>query len=144
MNVINKEQLRMLDIDDTIVMHRSKHGSAALGSAERWLELQELATRQYVSLIDRITGNVIELEINKNMVRLVKEEHHRGATIIVWSRGGYEWAADVITALGLQDYVHTVMSKPLVYFDDKPVTEWLTDRVYIGPDANYKSNTYKA
>lgn len=141
MNIINKERLVMCDIDDTVVMHRSRGENAGLS---RYLLPSDLPPREYIKLVDRLTGDTLELEVNKNMVRLVKEEHHRGATIIVWSRGGYEWAADVITALGLQDYVHTVMSKPLVYFDDKPVTEWLTDRVYIGPDANYKSNTYKA
>lgn len=133
MNIIARERLVMCDIDDTLVMHRS------LPKPYSWKD-----DGNCILVRDRHTGENFILEINKNMVRLLKEEHNRGATVIVWSRGGYQWAADVITALDLQGFVHTVMSKPLVYFDDKPVTEWLTDRVYIGPDANYKSNTYKA
>ncbi len=129
MRVIKSERIVMCDIDDTLVMHR------------------DLTSGQKNSIIDvtcRATKQTFSLEKNKNMIRLLKEEKHRGATIIVWSRGGYEWAADVVTALGLEELVDTVLSKPLVYFDDKPVTQWLTDRVYIGPDENYKSNTYKA
>ncbi len=138
MRVIKSERIITVDIDDTMVMHRK----VKVG-LEAWIPGALVELGETIIVPDRITDTMIELEVNQNMIRLVKEEKHRGATIVVWSRGGYEWAADVVTALGLEDLVDTVMSKPLVYFDDKPVTEWLTDRVYIGPDENYKSNTYK-
>lgn len=128
MRILENERLVMVDVDDTIVMHRE---------FDKSIYSKVKSTR----IKCRHTGEILQLEINKNMVRLLKEEHNRGSTIVVWSRGGYQWAADVITALGLEAYVDTVMSKPLVYFDDKPVTEWLTDRVYIGPDQFYKSNS---
>ena len=69
------------------------------------------------------------------------EEHHRKGFIIVWSRSGVEWATAVVRALGLDSYVHQVMSKPVVYFDDCPVDTWMKDRVYIKPDVHYKKRS---
>jgi hypothetical protein len=56
----------------------------------------------------------------------------------VWSRGGYEWAANAVRALDLVKYVDEVVTKPMVYFDDKHVTEWLPYRVYLQPEMIYK------
>lgn len=126
MQVLKNERIIFCDVDDTLVMHRT------FDPNEEGVES--------VVVADPTSNHHLLLEVNKNMVRLVKEEHGRGGTIIVWSRGGYAWAESVVHALKLESYVHTVMSKPPIYFDDKPVQEWLTDRVYIGPDINYKSN----
>lgn len=129
MKIIKNERMIFCDVDDTLVMHKEERPGG-------W---------DNVAIVpDRVTGKDLVLLVNTAMVKLVREEKHRGATIVVWSRGGYEWAADVVTALGLEDVVELVMSKPLVYFDDKPVQEWLTDRVYLPPTAAYKNHTYKA
>lgn len=120
MKILAHEKLVMVDVDDTLVMHSVRPAGLK------------------ITLVDPYDGRSVILEINENMVRLVKEEHKRGSTIVVWSRGGYQWANEVVIALGLEDVVSLVMSKPLVYFDDKPVTDWLTDRVYIGPNTPYK------
>jgi len=97
-------------------------------------------TKPYVpvDVIDPVTKRYIRQGVNTNMVRLLREEHHRGGYIIVWSRSGWEWARNVVQALGLEKYVHEVKSKPIAYFDDTPVKKWMTDRVYIGPDEMYK------
>lgn len=126
MKVIDNERIIMCDCDDTLVMHRSFDPNAD--------------GVECVTIPDPISSQHIRLEVNKNMVRLVKEEHTRGATIIIWSRGGFSWAEAVVKALGLESYVHIVMTKPSIYFDDMPVEKWLTDRVYVGPDAKYKSH----
>jgi hypothetical protein len=119
MQVIKSEQLRMWDIDDTLVMHSEPCDES-------------------VDIHDPIDDRTITLGINAPMVRLLKEEHSRGGFIVVWSRGGYAWAQAVITALKLTDKVHLIMSKPLVYFDDSPVENWLKDRVYLHPSTKYK------
>lgn len=85
------------------------------------------------------TGDIIFGVRNDNNIRLLKEEYYRGSHIIVWSRGGARWAEAVIDALGLRQYVHDAYSKPLSYFDDKDVSEWMKDRVYFGPDERYKA-----
>lgn len=122
MTIIKNERVAYFDIDDTLVMHVDTDNIDGLT----------------VNVYDAITEEFIEMQVNRPMVRLLKEEHHRGSHIVVWSRGGYEWAANVIKALDLVPYVHTVMTKPLVYFDDKPISEWLPYRVYLPPETVYK------
>lgn len=122
MIILDKENLRMVDVDDTLVMHK----------------INGHDNKRSVIITDPLGGDKIVLYQNLAMIRLIKEEYARGATIIVWSRGGYEWAKNVVEALKLQKYVTMIMSKPTIYFDDKPVEEWLKDRVYIGPNDSYK------
>lgn len=121
MNIIIKEHTVFFDIDDTLVMH-DQNGDRL----------------DMVSIKDPVKDRNINLRVNRPMVRLLEEEHQRGSYVVVWSRGGWEWARNVIAALGLEDKVDQVMSKPLAYFDDKPVEEWLKYRVYLLPDTPYK------
>jgi hypothetical protein len=96
---------------------------------------------ELIEIDDPLSRRKIILRKNLAMIRLLKEEYSRGAYTIVWSRGGHEWATAVILALGLKSYVSQIMSKPLVYLDDKDVSLWLKDRIYIGPDTKYKHIT---
>ncbi len=120
MKVIRNEYITFWDIDDTLVMHENYH-------------------IDNVFVKDPIDNREIKLRKNLPMIRLMKEEKARGSTIIVWSRGGFQWAENVIKALKLEEYVTLILSKPLAYFDDKPVEEWLKYRVYLSPDTNYKT-----
>jgi hypothetical protein len=93
----------------------------------------------YVAVPDAVhPGEFIKGIPNYNNIRIVKEEHNRGAYVIVWSKGGNQWAADVVTALGLQNYVDIIMDKPTAYIDDLPIEKWCTDRVFIPIDTAYK------
>ncbi len=120
--IIKSEQLRVWDIDDTLVL----------------TTMETDADFPTVEVPDLIEGGTIKLKVHQPMVRLLKEEHARGSYNIVWSRSGYQWAVDVLTAIGVLDKVHMVMSKPMVYFDDSPVENWMKDRVYIQPTKLYK------
>ncbi len=91
-----------------------------------------------VLVYDAVTKKFLTMIGNEAMIRLMKEEKHRGANITVWSRGGYEWAANVVRALDLVPYVDTVMTKPLAYMDDLEISKWLKYRVYIPPTTSYK------
>ncbi len=93
---------------------------------------------EHVNVYDPIEHKLIRMRVHEPMVRLLKEEHHRGNFVIVWSRGGYEWAAEVVKALKLEDYVHLISDKPFVIFDDLPVEDWLKYRVFLPPDTVYK------
>ncbi len=118
MNIV-KIPPRPFDIDGTLVVHRSE-------------------SLYSVNVLDPLTGKTLVMGKNLAMIRLLKEEKHRGGFIVAWSRGGYEWATNVIQALELEEFVDIVMDKPLVYFDNEEVTNWMKDRVFIGPDVKYK------
>lgn len=121
MRIHKKEHVVPYDVDDTLVY-----------------AVEETQLRGEILIKDPLGGPPIEMNINRNNVRLLKEEFHRGSHIIVWSRGGYEWAKNVVEALKLTEYVSDVYTKPYVYFDDKDVSEWMNQRVWISPNARYK------
>lgn len=119
MKVHKKEHVSPFDIDSTLV-HDHKGES------------------NYIRVEDPLGGGHIKVVPNANNIRLLKEEHARGSHIIVWSRGGYQWAENVIKALKLEEYVSDIYTKPFVYFDDKDVSEWMNQRVWIDPKVRYK------
>jgi predicted phosphatase len=124
MKVTRNEYITFWDVDDTIVMHHDHGYSDAL---------------KVIDPADISCVTFIKVWPNNNMIRLLKEEKIRGSHIVVWSRGGYKWAEHVILALKLENYVDEVMTKPLAYFDDKLVEEWLKYRVYLSPETKYKN-----
>ena len=126
MQVVDNHNPVFFDVDDTLILS-SKVQPALPGLIG-------------VTVIDPITQNQLFYRRNSPMIRLLEEEVAKGSFVVVWSRGGYEWAKAVVEALKLQDKVNMIMSKPMVYFDDKDVSEWLTYRVYIAPDVRYKNN----
>lgn len=80
----------------------------------------------------------IKYQKHEPNIRLLREELQRGSICIVWSRGGWEWARNVIMALGIDHKNLLIMSKPMVYFDDVEVQDWLKDRVYLDPNKPYR------
>jgi predicted phosphatase len=122
MTITKSESINPVDVDGTLIIHTK----AYIKPSER------------VYIVDPVTGKEIVVRVNRPMVRLLKEESQRGSYVLVWSRGGWEWARNVIQALDLVPYVNHIMSKPLRYMDDSPVKKWMKDRVFIGPDEAYK------
>lgn len=120
-NVIANENIKVCDIDDTLII--TKTG---------------LLEHRHVDVLDPVNGTMLTFRVHEPNVRLIKEELQRGAHVLVWSRGGWNWANNVISALGIDSKNITVLSKPLVYFDDKDVQHWLKDRVWLDPDVPYK------
>ena len=121
MQTIRNERIIPCDVDDTLIIHNPKGMNIARAS-----------------VLDPESGRFLSMGVNEPMVKLVKEEKHRGAYVIVWSRGGYQWALNVVAALELQDYVDLILTKPMVYFDDTPVDKWLETRIYLDPETVYK------
>lgn len=64
------------------------------------------------------------IPMKKNIESLIRHAN-RGHMVIVWSKGGWEWAARVVRELGLESYVTMVMDKPWFYLDDKPADTWM-------------------
>lgn len=123
MQIIKNEQIDYYDVDGTLVIHED-HKTIPPGES--------------VQVYDAVTKKFITVRVNKPMIRLLRESKSRGAYVVVWSRGGYRWATDVIKALELTDYVDVVMTKPLAYFDDTEISDWLPYRVFIPPNVIYK------
>lgn len=121
MTIVKSEQTSFWDIDGTLILPYDKTQKQLV-----------------VEVYDAVTNKYVKMAVHEPMVRLLREERHRGGHIIVWSRGGYEWATNVIRALDLTSCVHMVMSKPMVYFDDQAIESWLQYRVYLDPKMQYK------
>lgn len=117
--VVQNENVRPFDCDGCLIVRHTESDLKA-------------------DIRDPVTGGTIRVGVNRAMVRLLQEERQRGSFVVVWSRSGWEWARNIVNALGLQADVDLVMSKPIAYFDDTPVEEWMKDRVFIGPDVEYK------
>ncbi len=123
MQIIQSEAIRPFDVDGTLILTKT---------------LQDPPGSRYVEVYDKVEDKRIVVRVHEPNVRLLLEELSRGSHVIVWSRSGYEWAKAVLDAMNIDHERLLVMSKPLVYFDDMEVTEWLKDRVFLSPDAPYK------
>jgi hypothetical protein len=121
-NLITNENPRPFDVDDTLIIHDT------YGKEGRKVYIKDPYR----------PGKECFALVNENMVTILIDEKARGNYIMVWSRGGYRWAEAVVKALELEKYVDLIMTKPVIYYDDKDVSEWLKDRVYLGPDIVYK------
>lgn len=123
MLVIRNENPVPCDIDNTLVLHNPKNPASCT----------------YVDIDDPVQkGKKITLAIHKPNVRLLLEELARGSFIIVWSKGGFQWAENVLKALGIDHKNIIILTKPKVYIDDKPVSSWMKDRVCLNPNEFYK------
>lgn len=72
---------------------------------------------------------------NEHNVNLLKRMAKKGHDIIVWSKGGANWAGAVVEALNIGRYVRIVMAKPTYYVDDlKDPAHILGKRLFINPD----------
>lgn len=127
MKIIAHNHVVMCDVDSTLVMHENPYPNLSL--------------RLFLKVPDPIEPDkFISVLPNEPMIRLLKEELAAGKHVVVWSRGRYAWATNVLIALGFKDYENlTVMSKPDAYLDDKPCEEWMGPRVWIDPNDVYKN-----
>lgn len=123
MVVTKNENISPFDVDGTLVIQRDYAD----------INQKEVCIRDPLD-----ASRMIIMAIHEPMVRLLKEEAAKGFHIIVWSRGGWGWAEAVVKALDIEQYVNEVKTKPLVYFDDLPVEQWLPYRVFLSPDSKYK------
>lgn len=120
MKTIVSEQIIMWDVDQTLVV---------------WGPIKK--GDKIVHITCPYSGKQETLRIHLGHVKILKDRHARGATNIVWSAGGYQWATAVVKALSLQPYVHLTLSKPIMYVDDKPASAILGEHLYLQPEDSY-------
>jgi len=118
--VVENEAVWGVDIDDTLLL---------------WDVPKE---GPMVTFTEPHTKDSITVPINENNIRLLKEKKARGAYIILWSQGGWEYAKTVADALGLHDYIDLIMTKPIGIIDDLEAHAWMPKAVNIPHTKNYK------
>lgn len=66
---------------------------------------------------------------HKKHIDLLKLRKEKGDKIFVWSAAGWDWALSVVKALGIEEHVDYVLSKPFYVVDDLP-TQFMHRRIY--------------
>lgn len=64
---------------------------------------------------------------NKFVIDRIKGHFMQGHVVVIWSAGGGSWGQSIIKALGLEEYVSVVLSKPQFFYDDLPAVEFLPE-----------------
>jgi FMN phosphatase YigB (HAD superfamily) len=114
--ILENDKAAFWDVDDTLIMYDWPEDKA-----------------HEVVMIGVTPEDKIAVWPHKEHIKRLTSFKARGQSVVVWSQGGWYWAKTVVEALGIQDYVDVVMTKPRWYFDDLASHHWLTDRSYIDP-----------
>ena len=101
------------DVDDTLIMWDQ--------SGTKWSDKDEVVIRPD-------SNYPVLARPHHEHIKLLKKHKQHGEVVIVWSAGGAQWAADVVRALKLEDYVDVCASKPEVYYDDMPIKVWMPSK----------------
>lgn len=118
------KQTTFFDVDDTLV---------SWNASQEDLEARGIWIQCPGSMIDIDNDGEVQyaapwaerLLPHRKHIEQLKKHKMRGHTIIVWSQGGYDWAAAVVRALNLHIYVDLVISKPTWIYDDIQPTEFM-------------------
>lgn len=113
MQVVPRDRILAVDVDGTLIDYLPP-------DAPKW---------DHVVMYGHKLFKVKRREFNISLV--IHHKEIRGYFILVWSANGNAWAENIVKTLGLENYVDLVLTKPLEYVDDKPVTEWMKNRIFI-------------
>jgi hypothetical protein len=112
---INEKPI-FFDVDSTLVMHNTDNFG------------------DFLEIEDPNTGKIKRVRKHSPHIELIKSYSARGWYVVVWSGSGGALANVVVDALELRPYIDLVMGKPLLYVDDKDVSEWMCSRIYLEMD----------
>jgi phosphoserine phosphatase len=110
MKVVNSDKIVCFDVDDTLVSDVTEKFSESIDPSNVEIKCE---------------GHTTTVKPIKENIDAIKRHKRQGQVVIVWSAAGYKWAESVVKSLNLQDYVDIVMSKPMWYYDDLPVQNWM-------------------
>ena len=108
---IPEGRIKYWDVDDTLV---------------RWRLRPEEQAYKFECRGKELIGNAIKANVEELIMQSLK-----GSYIVVWSKGGSDWAEAAVIGLGLEKYVDAIMTKPDVVYDDLPVESWITKRLHM-------------
>jgi hypothetical protein len=69
-------------------------------------------------------GTSETLAVNPQALKSLHIHFVQNHFICVWSQGGHDWCQAVVKALGLEEKVSLVMTKPKWMIDDLPPSAW--------------------
>lgn len=115
MLVFETENSIAFDVDDTLIM---------------W-DCSETPAVDTMMIKCPYDGSSRQFRPHKEHITFLKKCFGRDIKVIVWSSGGYLWAKTVVEALGLQDCVDLIMTKPNKLVDDLPSAEIFPTRIYL-------------
>lgn len=126
MITFQSNSLVFYDVDDTLVLYNDdkswgKNNKEAVRIKDPYLQINEFDEPKY-----------LYLKPNEATISLLKAHKASGKTIVVGSKGGWKWAKEVVTILGLETLVDMVMSKPDAYIDDNDATCWMGTFIAVG------------
>lgn len=107
MKVIRSDKTAWYDVDDTLV---------------KWAGKAQKGDQTICITFGPITEEFVVIREN---VESMRRHAARGHVVNVWSAGGYAWAEAVVKALGLEEIVTLVCSKPTWIIDDLEAVEWM-------------------
>jgi len=111
------------DVDSTIIEWRPSEDRKEEEGVECNWSIRSLAFDENGRLIMKEgTEEDVFIPIHSNVDQL-KEHKRRGHSVVVWSAGGAEWAAQSVRMLGIEDYVDVAIDKPSFLYDDKEFEE---------------------
>ena len=134
---INSDRISMFDVDGTLIRWLFDI------SQEEYLALKDFEANNdgllpdgYIEVENDRMGKIL-LKENKEVTNLLKHQALAGATVIVWSASGSDWADKITKALGLEKYVAITMSKPTWYNDDLHCSIWMGQWNKVGADGKF-------
>lgn len=125
MYVAENKPTAYFDVDDTLIEWKSP---SMYDIEESKNEFNTL--KKEIVIVD-FEDRKIPLFIRSSMIEELKMQATRGTLVVVWSRSGVAWAAAVVKALELEEYINVVLAKPDRYYDDKDASEWMPNRRYF-------------
>lgn len=123
MKVIENENTIFFDVDMTLIMHKNSH---------KGIPTLHQNPNGYLEIYDKRIDRTIIAEPYFPHIDILLQSKARGRFIVVWSASGHQWAKMAVEALGIQDHVDLVMTKPSAYVDDVDANKFM-NRVYIEP-----------
>lgn len=121
------------DVDDTLVMwnptqeEKEKYGIHVTCPGSKILH--------HTGVISESPSWVEFLVPHFTHIEQLKKHKARGHFVCVWSAGGWEWAEAAVKALGLEQYVDLVISKPSWTYDDLQAEQFM-------PKSQYMANVF--
>lgn len=116
--LLDTEHMVCCDVDDTLLM---------------W-DWHKYEFDNLITIEDPYTKQNRTYGIHRAHVLLIKQYKSRGYKVTVWSKGGQLHAESAVKALGLENFVDFVMTKPEKVMDDKSeVSSIVGPVVFIDP-----------
>lgn len=130
--VINKKDVALIDVDGTLIkwVEPVKYHMPYYDGGQT-INISVPSVQPTATHILDFYGTPKYVEEIKVHTEFLKSLKARGYYIRVHSGNGAEWAAQVVKALGLEQYVDSVETKPSKIVDDKPMEDWCHP-IYLG------------